>query len=385
MHKLKGGILPMFVIGGLLIWLLLQHNIQVGLREENQSLRQRLTQLTAENERLSRLPAKSKNAATPRLPAPRIQASVSTEPSAESLPRVNQISQILRGAEAPKLTAEQVEPYLKENRRNAGSLLAAARTTGDQALLIEAMQKYPQDPQVAFAAVFKRDSSPEERRHWLEAFEQAAPDNGLANYLSALDHFKAGKVDQAVQELSAASGKQQFQDYSMEFVQGSEEAYRAAGYSVAEAKTLAGSQLLLPQLVELRDLNLKTIELANSYRQAGDETSAQAALQMGANLGQRLQEAAGQSLISKLVGIAIEAKALGALDAAAPYGNPGQTVKDRLDELSQQRATIKEAGQQFESFQQKITDQDWISYSDRRQLFGEEAASQWLASKYGQK
>src|SRR5438067_3644735 len=183
MPKSKSGIASALVIGGLLIWLLLQHKSQVGLREENQSLRQRLTQLTAENERLSRFSAKSKNSATPRLPAPRIQASVATEPSAENFPRPNFISQILRGEEAPKLTAEQVERYLKENGRSAASLLAAARTSADQSLLLEAMEKYPRDPQVAFAAVFKRDSSPEERRHWLDAFEQAAPDNGLANYL----------------------------------------------------------------------------------------------------------------------------------------------------------------------------------------------------------
>src|SRR5207244_3739483 len=35
-----------------------------------------------------------------------------------------------------KLTPEQVEPYLNANRRNAASLLAAFRTTGDPALLV---------------------------------------------------------------------------------------------------------------------------------------------------------------------------------------------------------------------------------------------------------
>ena len=43
----------------------------------------------------------------------------------------------------PKLTREQVEAYLKTNGRDAASLLAAFRTSGDHALLKEAMEKFP--------------------------------------------------------------------------------------------------------------------------------------------------------------------------------------------------------------------------------------------------
>src|SRR5438105_3697944 len=79
-----------------------------------------------------------------------------------------------------KLTAEQIEPYLNANRRSAASLLAAFRTTGDPALLVEAAKKYPNDPQVGFEAAIRMDASPEERRQALETFKQAAPENALA-------------------------------------------------------------------------------------------------------------------------------------------------------------------------------------------------------------
>jgi hypothetical protein len=46
----------------------------------------------------------------------------------------------------PKLTAQQVGAYLKANRTNAASLLAAYRTSSDPALLKEAMEKFPGDP-----------------------------------------------------------------------------------------------------------------------------------------------------------------------------------------------------------------------------------------------
>ena len=315
----------------------------------------------------------------PRLPAPRVQAAMPTEAAP-----TNVIARVLKGGDAPKLTGQQVESYLRENRRNAASLLAAYRSTGDPALLQEATQKFPGDPQVAFEAAFKKDGLPEERRQWLDALKLSAPQNALADYLSAADHFKAGRSDQAVQDLIAASGKAQFQDYTLERVQDDEEAYRAAGYSVAEAKTIPASQLLLPQLAQMKELSQGLGELAKSYRQAGDESSAQAVLQMAASLGQRYSVVSpGQPEISQLVGIAMERIALNGMDANSPYGNDGGTVKGRLDQLAQQNAEIKQIAQQTEALQSRMTEQDWISYKDRWRNFGEEAAGRWLISKYG--
>src|SRR5205814_8096048 len=118
--------------------------------------------------------------------------------------------------------------------------------TENAALLAEAIQKFPNDPQVAFEAAFKKDSSPEERLQWLNALKKSDPENSLPDYLSAPDYFKAGQTDQAVRELISASGKKQFHDYTLDRVQDDEEAYLAAGYSAAEAKTIPSSQLLLP-------------------------------------------------------------------------------------------------------------------------------------------
>src|SRR5207249_11426158 len=221
----------------------IQRQLHLSLREENQSLRQQIAQLTADNEGLSNRVARAKAARAPRLPAPPIQAGIASNTlPAEAFPSGNLYGLITN--KTSKLTAAQVEPYLNANRRNAASLLAAFRTTGDPALLEEAMQKYPNDPQVDFEAAIRREASPAERRQWLDAFKQSAPDNALANYLSALDHFKGGQTDQAVHDLVAASAKPRFQDYSSDRIQDDEEAYRAAGYTVAEAKVVATSHLL---------------------------------------------------------------------------------------------------------------------------------------------
>jgi tetratricopeptide (TPR) repeat protein len=240
---------------------------------------------------------------------------------------------------------------------------------------------------VAFAAALKKDASPEEQRQWLDAFKQAAPENALANYLSAIDYFKAGQTDQAIRELLAADGKTQFQDYLPDRIQDDEEAYLSAGYSLADAETFAVyQQSLLPQPSDLRQFVHDISDLAKSYQQAGDATSAQAALQMIADIGQRYENGSpGEFVVSQNVGISIERFALGVMDPNSPYGGVGQTVQDRLNQLDQQIAAHLALAQQVDPLQQTMSDQDWISYSERFKTFGEEMAWRWLVNKYGQK
>jgi len=210
----------------------------------------------------------TRHGVAPRLPAPGLSvSSPAVEPSPEGLSRTDLIARLLDGQELPKLSPEQVQPFLEKNHRSVESLLAAFHATDDRTFLQEAMATYPSDPRLNYVAWF-RSQSPEERRQWLDAFKQSAPDNAVANYLSARDYFKSGQNDQAVQEVQAAATKP-IQDYSLDFVQNGEEAYRAAGYSDAEAKMIATSTLLLPQLAEYKQVSVSLVDLANTYRQSG--------------------------------------------------------------------------------------------------------------------
>lgn len=323
--------------------------------------------------------------ARPRVPAPRMPATPGSVGEQDRRP-TNLLLRVLRGEEAPKLTPEQIGPYLEANRRSVESLLAASRAIGDKSFLQEAKEKYPNDPRVAFEASWRWSQSPEERRQWLDTFKQSAPDNSLPNYLSALDHFKSGQTDQTVQDLSAAAGKSQFQDYSLDFVQNAEEAYRASGYSEAEAKTVAETSLLLPQSAPLKDLGRNMSELANSYRQAGDEASAHATMQMAMKLGESLTEPGpSHALITDLVGLAIERQMLTSLDPASAYGDSGQTVKAQLDQLDQRRNDLRALVESGKQFLQNMPEDDLTTYLDRRKMFGEVAAMHWVVNKYGAK
>jgi RNA polymerase sigma factor (sigma-70 family) len=364
---------------------LVQRQSQVRLRESNQFLRQQIAQLQKDNERLSGRISRSKIASALNLPAPPVRIAPAPAGSVPDFRSRDLIARMQFGERAPTLTWEQAESYLKENHRSAASLLAAFRATGDSKLLAEAAEKYPNDPQVAFTAAYQPGVSAADQRHWLDVFQQSAPENALPNYLSALNHFKAGQTDQAIKDLTSAAARQNLQDYSWDFIQNGEEAYRAAGYPEVEARVIPSMALVLPHLAELKQLNNAMIELATAYRQAGDDASAQAALQMNAALGQRLSGPGNPALITQLVGMTIEGLSLKEMDPNGPYGNGGQTVKDRLDEISQRKSTLTEFAKQLDGIYATISAPDWISYHDRWHAFGEDNAIKWLLNKYGQK
>jgi hypothetical protein len=380
--RLKLGLTTLTVAGVATI-LVIQHQAQEKLRVENESLRQQITQLKADNASLSDRFARVKRARAPRLPAPPMQVTAATNAPMEDLPSTNLYDRFKD--QAPKLTAVQVAAYIKANRTNAASLLAAYRTSGDPARLKEAMEKYPNDPQVAFEAVLDKDLSPEEQRQWLNAFEKSAPDNALANYLSAFNYFNSGQTDRGIQELAAASGKQ-LDNYTLDREQDDEEAYLSAGYSAAEAERISDSWLMLPQLAQVKQLGRDLIALANAYSQSGDQNSAQASLQMAMNLGQNVaSESSSAALLSQLVGMSIETLALNAMSPNSPYGSNGQTVQDQLNQIAQYRTAVNELVQQAEPLLPTISDQDILNYENRRRAFGEAAALQWVVSKYQQK
>jgi hypothetical protein len=163
------------------------------------------------------------------------------------------------------------------------------------------------------------------------------------------------------------------------------EAYLEAGYSSAEAEVSSATQLMLPQLFDVKQLGLDLIDLSRSYQQAADTDSAQAALQMAFGLGQRYaNEAPAEAEVSQLVGMAVERMALGAMDPGSPFGNNGETVQDQINQLTQDRATLNDLNQQAGPLLEALSDQDYLTYKDRWMAFGEEAALQWVIGKYGQ-
>jgi hypothetical protein len=302
----------------------------------------------------------------------------------------NLLTKLLNGDESVKVDPTELASFLEASHRSAESLLGAFRATGDRSFLKEAVEKAPLDPRVAFAAYhfaekvdYDEPATPE-RRRFLENLKAADPQNSMGNFLSARDYFKAGAPEKALAEMTDGLARTAYQDYSVEFIQNAEEAYLAAGVSAAVAKVQACSELPLPHLAELKKLEQNLVDLANTYRQAGDEASAQAALQLGAGLSDRLRYSGNQFLIQDLVGVAAERILLDGMDPSAAYGADGQTVKDRLDQITHEREELKAQGKQIEAILPMMSEQDLVAYFDRIKLLGEASASRWAVGKYGQ-
>jgi hypothetical protein len=104
-------------------------------------------------------------------------------------------------------------------------------------------------------------------------------------------------------------------------------------------------------------------------------------LRLGQTLG--TAQSSNPVLISQLVGFAVERMALSGMDPNASIGN-GQTVQDELNRIAQARQTIKDLDNQSQPLMHNLTDQDWVNFTNRRLLFGETAAMQWVLNKYGQ-
>jgi hypothetical protein len=172
-------------------------------------------------------------------------------------------------------------------------------------------------------------------------------------------------------------------------VQNVEEAYLSAGYSEAEAKAAAcyshSALQALPPLSELRSLAEHLGELGKRYQQAGDEASAQAALEIGVEMGRRLEQAAGggSHVSQNGTGVRIQRILFGSMDPSTPYGNTGQTVQNQLDALTDRANSWRGLWKQAEPALQTMSDQDLISYFDRMKGLGEVVALRWVVNRQG--
>jgi hypothetical protein len=301
-----------------------------------------------------------------------------TGPSDTSKARMQRLEELMQQTQ---ITPEQLATYLEANQRNAASLLAAAGITDDKEFLREALEKFPNDPRVAYTA-WARAEKPEERIEWLTRFKQVDAANSLPNYLLANELFKTGRTDAALAELETAWSKPAFSDYGQESIQDRLEAYTAAGLGDVEATALAWSQHPLPHLAKLKELGRAMEDLGAAYAQGNDPESAIAARQMVRRLSDRLTTG-HQFLINDLVGMAIEMHMLNHLEPTQVVTESGATAAQRVAEISREREGLRQRSRVAEQALSTASDQDILAYFNRVRLFGESAATDWLAGKHG--
>ena len=278
------------------------------------------------------------------------------------------------------VSKEVVETYLRQNKTNAASLLAAFQATRDKEYLKMAAASFPNDPNV-LSQIVANKVFPEREREWLEKFKAVSPDNSLSSYLSANDYFKNKDPEKALQELAEGMGKPRYQDYLREKVQDLEEVYLLAGKSPAEAKAAAAWDLLMPHLQEVRNLSKEMAGLQKQYLAEGDKAAADTMASFGVTLANQVSTGGFDVLINHLVADAIERDLLKNIDPSTQLNGLQTTVQSRLDEIARDREAMKKGATLFDKWNQTASEADKISFYDRLKLYGEPAALSWLQNR----
>ena len=307
----------------------------------------------------------------------------SPRPKTESKP-AESIAEDDEGPSPLAVPREKVDEYLAKHNRSAASLLAGYHALQDTNLLNEAAAKFPNDPYVQWAMLTSEGLGGEQRRQWLEAFKTSSPDNSLANYLSSAEHFKAGNQEAAIQEVLDASGKKQFKDFSMDAMIDEQELHRFAGQSAMMAVHANGwGGDLMRQNMPMKAVAYGIAEAQAKYAQAGDTDSAAKLVQMGFGLADRLDSGdGGRFLISQMVGASIEGIILKNMDPNTAYESlDGKTPTERRAEMKQQRDEWKTIAAVFPKAYGALTEDEWVSYSDRMKTYGELEAMKWVKQR----
>ncbi len=283
--------------------------------------------------------------------------------------------------EVTRVPREQIEAYLALNKTNAQSLLAAWRAAGDRDYLRQAAALYPNDPAVQLNAI-TLDLFPGQQREWLDRFKQSAPENSLANYLSARDYFREGKPELALKELGDAAGKRGFSDYTERTLQDMEEIYMQSGRTTGEAKVVAMAGTLLPHLKSLRELAQEMGGLQQQYLTSGDPASAEAIARFGWNVGQQLTVGEGSRyIINQTIGLTIENELLTRLPPEQKPDFLPIAVKDQLTAIEGRKQALSEMNPLFDQLLANANEAEIINFCDRMKLYGEYAALEWLQKK----
>ena len=284
-----------------------------------------------------------------------------------------------------KTLRQKVEEWLALHHHSANSLLAAFQVLNDANYLKEAATNFPDNPRVELT-ILAHNTFPEDRRKWLDLYKASSPSNSLANYLSAQTCFQTGQSEAAVKDLVAATGKPDFDNYSLESQLDTEELGLFCGESplksieIARAGSTADATLAI-----IRQLASQMADLQKQELNVGDADSAENLAQMGTILGDQLGSgASGNYIVNQLAAITVESMMLEPLNSNASYDFlGGETPGQRLHELRQQKTTLGKLAADFAAANSNLTDAEKVNFQEPVKIYGEVPAMRWVVQQHG--
>jgi hypothetical protein len=276
-----------------------------------------------------------------------------------------------------QVARERVEAWLASRGRDAAGLVGAWDITGDEALLMEAAERYPGDARVCVAMIWKLLGNGEDAAEWVDRLVAAEPHNPGALYLRAAAQHKAGASMEAMATLRGAvalSGKLDL--HLRDRMVTVREAALASGAGVRDAAMLSILAPLsrgggAPYLNGGHRVVADGIKAAVAAGDA-EEVTALAGISLG--MANQMASAPAPNLLDQLVENAWRRSTLKAMPGETEYGDSGTTVSQQLERVevrrSELQAVVKES-QRVGEWLGEASEAEAVSYADTFLLRGE--------------
>lgn len=271
-----------------------------------------------------------------------------------------------------ELTSKNIEDFLRLKDRSATALLSAYQHTGDENLLREAQERFPEHPHV-LAVSMRAEESPEKQLEHLEKLKRVDPENGMTHCVAAHLLLKLGRKEEALEELRGF-GNKEINDFVVDMAWSATEALSLSGKATSESliTTLYGASN--PTIIQVRNLSNQLSSLSDELAAGGDPASAEEIRAIHLQIGKQLQQ--GTTVIDQLIGAKIEINAL--LQDSSPE------APARIEQIDQMTKSLMQDGQQVSELllQPGVSEVDRLLYIEHMREKGEPEANRWLLEKY---
>lgn len=275
-----------------------------------------------------------------------------------------------------ELTADQLEPYLRQENRSAESLIAATELTGDVSFLREAAERFPDDARVLLPlAVLGTER--EERMRAAEAFRRLEPQNSLADYLLADELFLAGERQKGRDTFLAAGKKPEFRDYAGDFAGAREGALLMSGFSPLQARAIGFYGMGPNGLGRTFGLGKQVIYAQQEFHEKGETETVEAVAWAAMSLHAKLQTRPSKSLKDEAWLIVVEKLCLQHLPLET-LAHDQRTVAEHLSEAEKSEDAIRELAAYSPIWPDKLKEEEAVAHFERVKSFGELKALRML-------
>jgi hypothetical protein len=284
-----------------------------------------------------------------------------------------------------KYALQRIQKWLASRNRDAASLVAAWDITGDEHLLDEAAERFPNDPRVCVAMI-NRPGAKAEALAWVERLIAAEPGNPSGLYWKAQILAESKKPEEALEALRGATATRGKPDNHLrDRMITVREAALASGATVKEAATVAlTGPITRNGMPEVAGSTMRLLrEQIAAAKAGGDAERVADVAALGVASAEHLGLSDAPSLMSVLVRQSMLTAMLKELDSQTEFGTTGKTAAERLSEVEAERAELKEYFKPADDSDKwpdnfyRMTEAQAAEYTDRFILRGEWDALKW--------